>query len=68
MLYQLNGLLKIIIMSKLKITITINSVPLKENKLRRVEASRWKIEPEEDQNGFKKVFELETFKGIFKDS
>lgn len=43
-------------------------VPLKDQKLRRVEVARWKLEPEEDDQGFKKVFELETFIGVFKDS
>jgi hypothetical protein len=41
---------------------------LKAKKLRRVELARWKMEPEEDEQGFRKVFELETFRGVFKDS
>ncbi|CDW86334.1 UNKNOWN [Stylonychia lemnae] len=40
---------------------------LKQNNLRRVELKNWKMEPEE-KDGLKKVFELETFSGYFKDS
>jgi hypothetical protein len=32
-----------------------------------VELKNWKMEPEE-KDGLKKVFELETFSGYFKDS
>jgi len=35
---------------------------------RRVDISRWKMEPEVDQNGLRKVFEMEWFQGVFKDS
>ena len=35
--------------------------------MRRVESKNWKIEPEEKE-GLRKVFELETFPGYFKDS
>jgi len=35
--------------------------------LRRVELKNWKMEPDE-KDGLKKVFELETFTGYFKDS
>jgi hypothetical protein len=35
--------------------------------LRRVEVKNWKLEPEE-QDGLKKVFEIETYEGVFKDS
>ena len=40
---------------------------MSENKLRKIEISRWNLEPEEDAQGFKKVFELEVFPGVFKD-
>lgn len=40
---------------------------LKANNLRKVEVKNWKLEPEE-LDGLKKVFELETFEGVFKDS
>ena len=40
---------------------------LKAKNLRKVEIKNWKLEPEEE-NGLKKVFELETFSGVFKDS
>jgi len=43
------------------------SAMLKANKLRKVDVVRWKMEPEEDELGYKKVYELETFKGVFKD-
>lgn len=41
---------------------------LSEHKLRKVEINKWKTEPELDNQGFKKVFEIDHFKGIFKDS
>lgn len=40
---------------------------LRENGLRKVEIKHWKMEVEE-LDGLKKVFELETFPGVFKDS
>ena len=40
---------------------------LRERGLRRVEIKNWKLEQEE-QDGLRKVFELETFPGVFKDS
>jgi hypothetical protein len=40
---------------------------LRDNGLRRVEVRQWKMEQEE-VDGLKKVFELETFPGVFKDS
>jgi hypothetical protein len=36
--------------------------------MRLVESSRWKLEQEEDARGFKKVMEIEAYKGVFKDS
>ena len=48
--------------------VTHYSTKLNDLRLRRVDITRWKIEPEEDDQGFKKVFEVETFKGVFKDS
>lgn len=44
------------------------SSKLKEHGLRQVEASKWKIEPEEDASGLRKAVEIENFKGYFKDS
>jgi hypothetical protein len=41
---------------------------LKANGFRSVDISRWKIEPEEDSSGLKKVFEIENFRGVFKDT
>jgi len=35
--------------------------------LRRVDLELWKLEPNVDESGKKKVFELEWFKGVFKD-
>jgi hypothetical protein len=40
---------------------------LREKGLRRVEIKLWKMEQEE-VDGLRKVFELETFTGVFKDS
>ena len=36
--------------------------------LRQVPLSHWKMEQDVDQNGLKKVFELEVFPGVFKDA
>jgi hypothetical protein len=44
------------------------SAKLKASNLRRVDLSRWKLEQEEDEHGFKKAFELECYPGVFKDS
>lgn len=45
------------------------SQKLREQKLRKLEAGqRFKAEPEIDGSGFKKVYEVENFSGIFKDS
>jgi len=43
------------------------SQKLKENNLRQVDLSRFKSEPEEVE-GLKKVFEIESYSGMFKDS
>ena len=45
-----------------------NQPVLKNNGFRLADNSRWKIEPEEDSNGLKKVLEVDNFPGIFKDS
>mmetsp|Transcript_24257 Transcript_24257/g.18450 ORF Transcript_24257/g.18450 Transcript_24257/m.18450 type:complete len:133 (-) Transcript_24257:184-582(-) len=41
---------------------------LEERKYRKVDGLRWRVEPEEDNKGFRKVFELEFFPGVYKDS
>jgi len=40
---------------------------LESESLRKVDISLWKLEPEVDENGLRKAYELEWFKGIFKD-
>lgn len=41
---------------------------LAKQKLRKVDQKYWRIEPETDANGFKKVFEMPSYPGMFKNS
>ena len=46
----------------------ISSDKLKEFKLRIVDRSEWKLVPDIDENGLRKVTEMEGFKYVFVDS
>ncbi len=64
----LSGLPKISTMSKhLFLNVTFLSSALASKKLRRVDANRWKMEADTDERGLKKVQEIESFRGQFKD-
>jgi len=44
------------------------SLELAKNKLRKVDQKYWRIEPETDANGNRKVFELPSYPGFYKNS